>query len=223
MERALEIKARVPEPKGLLEFETLHSEISYLKSLKEEPHKLEAVMSLGDRIIKACQENDHRTLEDLLSSKGQLPVLCWHTKKAVYTALENFDTEVMKVFVKLNLDLGNEAFKGLLARTCSKSVGDFDKLKEMVKILLAGGMPIDDVEQEGYCTALHFAVLRQDTDLINFLIEQGANLNPVNKFKQVPLNLVENNENETDTEIAQMLRKAGAESKWNSYMDKCLH
>jgi ankyrin repeat protein len=42
--------------------------------------------------------------------------------------------------------------------------------------LIKGGIPVDAVDNEGY-TALHYAVATGHSEIVKYLVEQGANVN----------------------------------------------
>ncbi len=75
-----------------------------------------------------------------------------------------------------------------------------------LKMLLEYGANIDQVDEEGY-TALHDAINAGKADVVKFLIENGANVNALTKVKANALFMAEEKKN---TEIIELLKKAGA-------------
>lgn len=202
---------------GLLRFQSLQQEMEFIKDIKNnDPGLLEKTMELNELVFGAAENNEAEELERLIDSRGNLDLLCWHTARAFNLALTENHLDVLRVFVKKGLDLSHVIFKGTLPKFALTWTND-ETYRIVLDVLLEGGLHIDDMESEAYNTALHFACLKLDKDLVTLLLQKKANVNSINNYKQVPLNLVENHDQEEAREIAEILRRHGAMSRWNDY------
>jgi serine/threonine-protein phosphatase 6 regulatory ankyrin repeat subunit A len=78
-------------------------------------------------------------------------------------------------------------------------------LVDTVKHKLSGGVDINSKDDDGF-TALHWAVYRSHKDLIESLIDKGANINAKDIFGKTPLDYA-------DGDIPQLLRNHGARTR----------
>ena len=215
----MEISARVeeapPESSRLIPtFESPSVEMRYLKEL-ESP---EAILEQNERLVKCCETNDINLLRSLLNTR-RYPMLIWHVVKAFNFVLQQKNCETLLALKQAGLDLSNVAFRGTIPRMVIMMAGFEEDFEKIMKILIEMGMIIDDSEEESCSTGLHIACLRLDVSIVRILLELKANPNPVNRFKLMPMNLVENEDCDEARVIKGILENAGGESKWNSYMD----
>ncbi|CAG9314527.1 unnamed protein product [Blepharisma stoltei] len=210
--------AEVPEEEhiGLLRFESLNQEMQYMEELKNDTEIMEKTMKLNEEIFEAVEDRDKEKLDNLLKNRGNIILLCWYIARAFNLALSNNDVDILQCFIKNGLDLSHAIFKGTLPKFALSWIDDENYYK-VLDLLLEGGLHIDDMESEGYNTALHFACLRLERSLVELLIRKHANVNPINKLKLMPLNLVENISDSEALRIAEILRNAGGKNKWNDY------
>lgn len=200
--------------KSIPNFDSPVQEIRYLNSLESTDN----IMSLGDRLIKACQENDMGRFADLLEHR-KLPLLIWHVVRCFNIILESRNFDMLKFFVKSGLDLSHIAFRGTVPKVVIMMDGFEDIAEDTLKTLVQAGMLIDDSEDQTCSTGLHIACLKLNVTLVKILLALKANPNCINNFKLMPMNLVEKESCEEALEIKNLLEKAGGQSKWNNYMD----
>jgi hypothetical protein len=215
----MEFTARVQEANdGLFHiipgFASVNLEIRYLNSQKSK----EELLSFNEEFLRICEEKEKSDLESHFSNR-RLPVLIWYTTKAVESVMNSKDFEFLKRLIELGLDFSHSVFKGTLPKAVIMCAGDDEEFESFIKLLLKGGIIIDDSENETYSTALHIACLKFDVGFVRILLKYGANPNAINKLKMMPVNLVENEENEEARLILEDLRNVGGQCTWNNYMD----
>ena len=215
----MEIIARVSEDPGVAfknipTFDSPSLEMRYLAGLSD----TEEIISQNEKILKFCEENDNKRFKLTLTLRKH-PMLIWHTVKVFNKVLENKNYEQLNHLIENKLDLSHSAFRGTIPRVIIMLSGLEEEIEKMIKTLIEGGMLIDDSEENTCSTGLHIACLRLDVSAVKILLKYEANPNSINNFKLMPLNIVENEDCDEAKEIKNILVKAGAQSKWNSYMD----
>lgn len=212
----MEINARVEsEPvQNIPTFDSPALEMRYLEAL-ESPNDL---LVLNETLVKACEKVDFNLLKSLINTRKH-PVLIFHAVKAVNSLLQSKSYEMLSFLTANNLDLSHVAFRGTIPRLVIMLAGAEEDFEKVIKIITESGLLIDDSEEESCSTGLHIACLRLDISLVRVLLKYKANPNPVNRFKLMPMNLVENEDCDEARTIKEILQNAGGQSKWNSYMD----
>jgi len=152
-------------------------------------------------------------------SNRKMPLLIWHTTKVFELLMNMKKFGFLNSLIEFGLDLSHPVFKGTLPKLVIMCSGDDEEFENALRILLRGGIIIDDSENETYSTALHIACLRFDVGVVKILLKYKANPNAVNKLKMMPVNLVEKEDNEEAQLILHALTNVGGQCTWNNYMD----
>ncbi len=127
---------------------------------------------------------------NMLNRSGATPFLL--AAKAV-------DLEMMHLLLELGADplLANEdgttallVAAGVGIWSASESPGSAAEALDAVKLMIELGDPISTVDDNGDA-ALHGAVMRGSPELVLYLLEQGAALNPVNERGWTPLTIAQ--------------------------------
>ena len=127
---------------------------------------------------------------NMLNRAGATPFLL--AAKAV-------DLEMMRLLLELGADplLANEdgttallVAAGVGIWSASESPGSAAEALEAVKLLVGLGAPVTTVDDNGDA-ALHGAVMRALPELVHYLLEQGAALDPVNERGWTPLTIAQ--------------------------------
>ena len=93
-----------------------------------------------------------------------------------------------------------------------------DEDADCIRALLAAGA--DANADDGYSTALHLAVERNEPAIVQLLIENGARLNPLNEHGWTPLRCAAD---ESRVECARLLLAAGADACADAASFSVLH
>lgn len=215
----MEFTARVfEEDDGLFHtipaFASVNLEIRYLSSQKSQ----EEVLTYNESFVQACKENELTEIESLMTSR-KLPLLIYHTTRAIELVMNSKNYKLLERLCELGLDFSHSVFKGTVPKAVIMCAGEDEEFEQLLKILLTGGAIIDDSENETYSTALHIACLRFDVGIVKLLLKYGANANAINKLKMMPVNMVENDDNDEARQILDCLRNAGGQCTWNNYLD----
>lgn len=127
---------------------------------------------------------------NMLNRRGATPFLL--AAKAV-------DLELMRLLLDLGADplLANEdgatallVAAGVGIWSSSESPGSAAEALDAVKLMIELGDPVTTVDDNGDA-ALHGAVMRGSPELVLYLLEQGAALNPVNERGWTPLTIAQ--------------------------------
>ena len=215
----MEITARVfeefpEESKSIPTFESPQLEIKHLNSLASK----EELLAVNESFINSCENHDKDALKEVLKSR-KCPILIYYAVKSVNMLLENKDYALLTYLIESGLDLSHLAFKGTIPRLVIMLAGNEEEFEKMIKILTDGGLLIDDIEPESCSTGLHIACLRLDISIVRILLKFNANPNPINRYKLMPMNLVEKEDCDEAREIKNILIEAGGQSVWNNYMN----
>lgn len=195
-------------------FDSASLEIRYLNKLQSK----DEVLTHNEDFLQACEEEDLEVLNRVLSNR-KVPILIWHTTKVFESLMNMKKFGFLNTLIELGLDLSHPVFKGTLPKLVIMCSGDDEEFESALRILLRGGVIIDDSENETYSTALHLACLRFDVGVVKILLKYKANPNAVNKLKMMPVNLVEKEDNEEAQAILHALTNVGGQCTWNNYMD----
>jgi serine/threonine protein kinase len=113
-------------------------------------------------------------------------------KTPLHTLLESFagtdkpsgkEIALVKLLMKHGAKM-NPNFQDELGQTFLHKV----KSVELARLIIANGVDIN-IKDKSNNTALHLAVFRQDYELVDLLLQHGANANILNGEKKLPINL----------------------------------
>ncbi|MBN2315462.1 MAG: ankyrin repeat domain-containing protein [Sedimentisphaerales bacterium] len=140
---------------------------------KEEEEKAKTFEVSSTPLYYACDSNSITSVQLLVKegadvNAGKWPPLC--------QALYRRNTAIAKFLIDHGANVNYPADWGPLHEA---SVYDID----MVKVLLAKGANING----GYCPPLHTAVMKGPKDIVELLIQQGADINAKDKWGCTPL------------------------------------
>lgn len=215
----MEFTARVVEASdgffhAIPAFDSASLEIRHLNKLQSK----DELLTHNEEFLQACEDEDLEKVNQVLSNR-KLPILIWHATKVFESLMNLKKFSFLNTLIELGLDLSHPVYKGTLPKLVIMCSGDDEEFESALRILLRGGVIIDDSENETYSTALHIACLRFDVGVVKILLKYKANPNAVNKMKMMPINLVENEENEEAQAILEALKNAGGQCSWNNYMN----
>ena len=151
---------------------------------------VEALVGHGADINARQTAEPSDRYRNMLNRKGATPFLL--ATKAV-------DRELMRLLLELGADpmLSNEddttpllVAAGVGIWSSSESPGSAEEALDAVKLTLSLGHSVTAVDANGDA-ALHGAVMRGSKELLLFLVDQGAALNPVNDRGWTPLTIAQ--------------------------------
>lgn len=170
-------------------------------------------LSFGDPAINWAAYAGHRKMVNHLLKKGASPYFVGHGNALDIALRRGFDEMVQDLsdFMKLSLKLEgkmNSLYQAVLGNQSSKvkeilstginpnSLGRYNRPLlhlaaskghlEIVKILHQYGADIDKVDRIGF-TALFYASLKDQADVVNYLLNNGANVNHISNTRSLHL------------------------------------
>ena len=193
-------------------FASVNLEIRYLNSQKSK----DELLTFNESFVQAWEEKELAEIESLMSGR-KIPILIYYAKQAVEAVMNDKNYKLLERLCELGLDFSHSVFKGTVPKAVIMCAGDDEEFEQLLKILLNGGAIVDDSENETFSTALHMACLRFDVGFVKILLKYGANPNSTNKLKMMPVNMVENDDNDEARIILDCLRNVGGHCTWNNY------
>ena len=156
--------------------------------LKENPDAVHATDTQGrtalDWATARAQLSDMRLLIKHNSNVNTMDV---RGRTTILHAVDSHNNEAVRILLEAGADPNPKVPEGLF-RSSPLKAASFGGLAEMVKLLLEFDADIDAYSPEGQ-TALHAAVISQNVECADILLEAGASLEDVARNGGTPLTL----------------------------------
>ncbi len=153
-------------------------------------------------MFASIRKDNTAVIKQLLAAKVDVNARSQNGNNALMTAAINGATDAVGLLIESKADVNAKDNEG---HTALMSAARSDL--QMVNLLLAAGADVNVVSSPpGEVSALSMAVLANKPDVVQRLIEAGANVNR-SVGEETPLDIAEKNKS---TEIIALLKKAGA-------------
>ena len=162
---------------------TYRGDLKAMKLLVEEGNaKVNVKTRARDTPLHLVGSYEH-TAEYLISKGANVNEINRHRENPLFNLLHYRNIVAMKVLIGngANVDQTNGNTWRLIH--VASDIGYLEELKILVEI---GGADINAMTETGE-TALSLAAVKGHTNILQYLIDQGANVNPTNEHERVPL------------------------------------
>ncbi|MBN2681571.1 MAG: ankyrin repeat domain-containing protein [Bacteroidales bacterium] len=161
-------------------------------------------------LMSACQKNDEIMVDFLIRKGSNINAVVYPEGTAIKLAIQNNNLNLVKYLIEngAELNLANENYWG------PAHLAVFMENLEMLKFLIENGadinakmMALDDKLNQYYnMTPIMISAVRNEYEIMKYLLEKNAELNTVDAFGKTVLDLTQ------DERMKEVLRKKGAKS-----------
>lgn len=143
-----------------------------------------------------------------------------HIEEAFDCVLQLRFEEMLEYFLDNGFDLTEKNDDCLIQLCITCKFFSDDPPLSTLKLLLRYGADVNAIEKIKFRSPLHYAAKYGMLSFINELIEQGAEIDPIDSKKRTPLNyaLKRKNEGGHFKDIIAVLNSNGGTKKWNKYV-----
>jgi ankyrin repeat protein len=130
-------------------------------------------------------------------------------EQSIEMAINSKDLEKVKELIAQGADVNARDSRGNMALHRAirvRGLSDAERLS-LVKILISGGADVNVKDRRRGATPLHLVVFRGNKELVELLIQNGADVNAIGDQGETPLGLAKQLEH---SEIVELLQKHGA-------------
>jgi hypothetical protein len=188
--------------------ESLEDETKRVKAMSEEERG--KIFRIGNRLIDACKAGNAKKSKQIIDACKKELLLQWSVCKAFLAACEGSHLNILRLLMANGM---NPKSQPGIAHAIHILVTHKAHI-EAVRFLVKAGFDVNQPRKPQMFTPIHIACVTKNADMINVLIELGADVNAVanDGYDSMPLTLCRKMGN--DIKCIDILKKAGARSTW---------
>ncbi|EGR28033.1 hypothetical protein IMG5_184350 [Ichthyophthirius multifiliis] len=155
------------------------------------------IMEIGNKISYLSKNEELEQLEILINQNSDvLPLLRGHIQEAFESILHLRFDEVIEFFLENGYQINQQENNYLIDLCKTSRFFAVDPPKETLNLLIKYGVDLNQMEDIKYRTALHYACKYGIIDFVKILVQNGAEIDPVDFKKRTPYDYAQKKNNQ---------------------------